>query len=198
VGFLLSRGLDIAARDSDGESALHQAAKGGQKEVVRVFLDSGADVMAEDTHGRTALHKAATSGNRAVVSLLLEKRATISAGIDGRTVLHFAGNEEITSALLSKGADANARAQSVLSEEDFFENNFSAGRTPPWHWAAYEGSDDYFRLLVKHGAEVDALNVTLRTPPQEAIFWGHVVVVKALLELGASVHEKDNEGWRSL
>ncbi len=40
MGFLLSRGLDIAARDSDGESALHKSAKGGQKEVIRVFLNS--------------------------------------------------------------------------------------------------------------------------------------------------------------
>ena len=182
---LIDEGHDITVKDSNGENALHKAAKGGHEALVRMLLKAQADIKTQDDHGMTALHKAATSGNNAVVILLLGRGATISEAKDGRTPLHLAaefGCQEIAATLFNQGADVNA--ESVPYGEDFFELKFYAGRTA-LHWAAANGYQDFVRfLIIEKGAKVDAMNSTLRTPLQEAIFNGHTSVVEVLLELG--------------
>jgi ankyrin repeat protein len=44
-----------AARDKDGNTALHLAAKLGIEELVWWFLEAGSDVNVENGFGRTAL-----------------------------------------------------------------------------------------------------------------------------------------------
>ena len=53
-------------------TALHWAANGGHKAVVRLLVERGADTKAKDNDGETVLHWAATGGNEAVVLLLVE------------------------------------------------------------------------------------------------------------------------------
>jgi hypothetical protein len=47
---------NIAAKDSSGRTALHEAAKSGRQTVVRLLIEQGADIAANDSAGRTALH----------------------------------------------------------------------------------------------------------------------------------------------
>lgn len=42
------------------------------------------------------------------------------------------------------------------------------------------------------------MNTTLRTPLQDAIMYKHTAVAKTLIELGASLHSRDVEGWTPL
>lgn len=53
--FLFERGADINARGSEGETALHTAAKRGFTHVVRFLVENGAELNAEDRGGRTPL-----------------------------------------------------------------------------------------------------------------------------------------------
>lgn len=46
---------------------LHEAARYGRPEVVRVLLDQGADINVLESCGQTALAQAEVSGNRAVL-----------------------------------------------------------------------------------------------------------------------------------
>ena len=52
---ILDAGGDINARDVDGESTLHGAARIGWTEVVAFLAENGADLLAEDDEGRTPL-----------------------------------------------------------------------------------------------------------------------------------------------
>lgn len=58
VQALLDRGIDLAVRNRDGDTALHVAARLGDVHVAGMLLDHGVDVDAEDSRGRTALQVA--------------------------------------------------------------------------------------------------------------------------------------------
>jgi hypothetical protein len=75
MDILHSKGANIAAKDSFGETASHKAAKNGHEKAVGLPLERGANIEVEDNEGCTALHKAVTGGNAAVVLLLLENGA---------------------------------------------------------------------------------------------------------------------------
>ena len=52
---LMDKGTDIMAKDANGETALHAAARMGYIELVKKLVREGADVNARDYQGRTAL-----------------------------------------------------------------------------------------------------------------------------------------------
>jgi ankyrin repeat protein len=45
----------VTARDNDGQTPLHFAARGGWVDVAGILIDKGADVNAKDKAGRTPL-----------------------------------------------------------------------------------------------------------------------------------------------
>jgi ankyrin repeat protein len=56
----------------DGTSALHEAARGGSLEIVRMLLDAGASPASPDRDGRTAVDLASERGHQAVVEALTQ------------------------------------------------------------------------------------------------------------------------------
>jgi hypothetical protein len=78
--------------------------------------------------------------------------------------------------LLRKGANANAKDR---------------GGWTPLHWAAFWGHVDVAKLLLEHGADVNAKeSVYDATPLHVAAATGHADVARLLLEHGADVNAK--------
>ena len=73
---LISRGVDLNAKDYMDRTALHYAAYNGHLDIVKELIKNHADLNAKSVKGWTALHEAALSGHLEVVKELLE------AGID--------------------------------------------------------------------------------------------------------------------
>lgn len=68
--------------------SLHDAARAGNADAVKAFLDSGADIHAKDGFGYTPLHVAR---NAEVVQLLVELGADVNAkNVEGWTPLQIA------------------------------------------------------------------------------------------------------------
>ncbi len=80
---------DINAKNSRGESLLHAAVKGKNKNLVEILLAMGADVNAKSNTGETALHWATTEPTPEIVDSLVNHGANINAQNNkGRTPLH--------------------------------------------------------------------------------------------------------------
>ena len=63
--------------------SIHEAAEGGNIEVVKQHLAAGTDVDAKDKYELTALHWAAPAGQNEIVELLITKGAGVNAKSDG-------------------------------------------------------------------------------------------------------------------
>lgn len=62
---LIGRGVDLTAKDSNGDTALHlAAAEIGNSDIVRMLLEAGANVNGTGTEGAIPLHQAADSDIR--------------------------------------------------------------------------------------------------------------------------------------
>lgn len=89
------------------------AAKRGDVDAVRSFLDGGVKPDVRDEHDDTALTWAACNGHVDLCRLLLERGADVEARqFEGATPLILAadhGHEEIVKLLVECGADVNAR-----------------------------------------------------------------------------------------
>ncbi|KAJ0065093.1 hypothetical protein NL108_005568 [Boleophthalmus pectinirostris] len=83
VGALLDRGADPTVRDPIfGLTVLHDAAREGFEDTVRVLLDHGADVNVTDDRGYLPLHLADMYGHKSVVKLL-NRRTALPQSTDG-------------------------------------------------------------------------------------------------------------------
>jgi ankyrin repeat protein len=144
VGLLLARGARIDARDHSGEQPIHYAAASGNVELIRFLLDSGVKVDAGSDYGRQPLHVAAGWGRLDAARFLLECGARINACADAiyGTPLHeAAGHAEMVSFLLARGANVNAKAEDG---------------TTPLHSTAEFGHIDSAKILLDHGARIEA------------------------------------------
>ena len=79
---LIRSGADVDTVDADRRSALHHAAHGNERELMRALIKARAEVDLADDYRYTALHMAAREGHLEAVHLLLEAGADVNAQID--------------------------------------------------------------------------------------------------------------------
>ncbi|XP_018407975.1 PREDICTED: cyclin-dependent kinase 4 inhibitor C [Nanorana parkeri] len=71
ASLLLGRGADPNLQDSCGFSVLHDTARAGFCDTMRILLDFHADVNLQDNDGNIALHLAAKEGHLHMVQFLV-------------------------------------------------------------------------------------------------------------------------------
>jgi ankyrin len=138
-------------------------------------------VDAPEVDGTTALHRAAWANDAAAVRRLLKAGASMDAvnryGVSALSLAASNGNADVLAQLLAAGADLQ-RADRVLPD----------GQTVLM-LAARTGSEPSMRLLVEHGAQVDARETRTGTT---ALVWAVIDdradAVRALIKAGASVN----------
>ena len=93
VSQLLACGVPLNLAGSDGQTALHHAARHGHVDVFRLLLDHStiADVNRSDRRGNTSLHVAAIYGKADVIQMLIDWGADASrTNEDGRLAVELA------------------------------------------------------------------------------------------------------------
>jgi ankyrin repeat protein len=112
AAFLNRHAAYVDRRNSDGHTALCNAAEKGRKTTVELLLSRGAKIDERDKHSWSPLHHAASSGHTAIVALLLGKGAQLEALTkEDFTPLMWAarfGHTETARFLLEKGANLGA------------------------------------------------------------------------------------------
>lgn len=156
-------------------TSLMRAAGTGQTEILRLLLEYKADVNARGKWGGTALTEAASAYDERldVVQLLLDHGADVNLAEEpGMTPLMHAVSRRrkaIAEALLAAGAAVNT----------------TAGPTNALQIAASGNDLAFVRLLITHGADVNAQTIDGETALHCAKVRGHWIIVGLLKLAGA-------------
>ena len=200
----LDHGARSDAENSRGETPLHLVSRGqynsqdqeGGVGIIQLLLGRGANVNSQDKDHLTPLHLACYNGKLEIVRALLSHGASVNAkGILGQTALHLVldGNRSSRDAvsvvrlLLENGADVNAQYS--------YET--------PLHLACSYGKPAIGRVLLIHGANVNAVNIRRQTPLHMLSFGPYVKdespskspsrLVGILVDSGADANARDND-----
>ncbi|CAM9221384.1 unnamed protein product [Ectocarpus fasciculatus] len=173
---------------ADMGSALHAAVRYGHGEVVKTLLENGACVSIKDARGSTPLQVAAVFGYTEIIQSLLRKGAEKDLlNAHKCTPLYGAllfGHFTSARALMAAGADVNVRCgllkRTVLS------------------LAAEKGHVDILRALVKHGADVAAVDNDQDTALHVAAQFNRAEVIDALVDMGTNIEAHNAIGCTPL
>ena len=211
TGFLLEDGVDLAARASDGSTALHLASN---IEVAHVLLKHDASKTARNNKGWTPLHSVSHWGHAEIARLLLKRGVDSAAqSNDGSTALHLASCKEVACVLLEYGVDAEIKNEKgwttllALSSRGYAETvGFLLEHGADLAARASDGSTalhlaskrEVARVLFEHDAKTTARNAKGWTPLHSVSHWGHAEIARLLLERGADLAAQANDGSTAL
>jgi ankyrin repeat protein len=163
---------------------IHEAARSGNLDQVQLLIVQGVDVNEKAIRDETPLIFASLAGNGEIVNYLLQRGANIYArNASGMTALHaaaFGGHADIVLLLITKGARVNDAA--------------NLAQVSPLNLAVDENHLGTVQELLKHGADVDALERNGFNAVTKAGFREHWKVVKVLLANGATCQPADLVG----
>jgi ankyrin repeat protein len=156
------------------------AAKNGNLNRVKQFLNQGVNVNAQTGTGRRrALHYAAEGGHLPVVKFLLNKGSAInSPDRHGNRPIHNAaakGHLPVVKELLNRGSNIHART--IIGYQ-------------PLHFAINHGHLPVVKELLNRGANVHARTKLGYHPIHMAASEGYLNIVKELINRGANIRAR--------
>ena len=184
---LLANGADPRAADTDGNTALHHAARSSDPGVAALLRDAAAELDVANAEGITPLGVACAVGNWRLARFLLERGAKPEAAGTVPALLAAAGTEE----------DDAAGVQLLLKHKARVDARDVDGRSA-LHEAALAGHPDIAAALLAAGADVHARDTLQRTPWLDAARGGRLAVVERLLPARPQVDVVDADGRNAL
>lgn len=158
----------FAIQDKDRIPALCWAAKNNHEGLVRLLLATNSNPNQPDGrwYGAAPIHYATNQGNEAIVRLLLEN------GADADTRFETASMEPMT-----EGSEKAPRPKSSCPDTAL-------------HIAISRNDEPIVRLLLAHGANVEARNNRGEAPLDIAARHGYNVIAIVLWENGCNVYSR--------
>lgn len=191
---------------------LINAVKAGDVAQVKSMLEAQPELLqaAESKHGQSlillsvyhrhpditqllvaknpnlTIHEAAATGNLAEVKKRLAEDQTALNALspDGFTALALAcffNQPEVASFLIENGADVNAASQNDM-------------HVSPIHSAVAAGNTNLVKILINHGADINATQAGGFTPLHAAAQIGNEELIKFLLEQMADINAMTDSG----
>lgn len=155
---LFAAALLLAASARAG--IVHDAVQAGDVERVRVLVSANPAVRLElDDSKRTPLHWAVLSSDASLWTLVFDPKALEMHDVVGLTPVHLAvmnrDTAEPLTGLLARGtaADRPTRVE----------------KATPLHWAAEQGNVQAIRILLDHGADLHAQQLSGATALHPAV-----------------------------
>ena len=169
------------AKNADGVSALLLASYHRHKEIVQALLATGVELD---------VFEASAIGQEDRVKALLKKDASLANAFaaDGFTPLGLAAyfaQKAVAEMLVAGGARVNQAAKNSM-------------KVMPLHSAVSSRQLEIARLLIEHGAEVNARQQGGVTALHGTAAHGQIELAKLLLSHGADVNAKMDDGSTAL
>ncbi len=212
VKALLGAGADPDLANDYGITPMNLAMENRSLAMVRLLLDAGADPNAANWSGETLLMTSARTGFSEAMELLLDAGADVNVQDPRRhqSALMWAiafNNPQGAKVLIDHGADVNA--SSIQLKESFNPlqlegyggttiDSISMGGYTPLLFASRVGDLETARVLIEHGADVNARSVGDGTPLIMAASQGHEDLALYLLSEGANPNVADGNGMTPL
>jgi len=188
IEYLLKRGARIDARDTEQQTPLIVAAKGGDLSVMNGLLEYKANPNAKDNDGWTAAMHAVRSNEPKVFRLLGKHKADFNLfNKEGVTALAMAVNDN----------KANA-AVAMLDNKANPNLAMGAGKYNALMLAVSKGNLVMAQTLLQYKANPNARNAAGVTPLMIAAHKNQDMIISLLLKAGAKADVKDDEGKTAL
>lgn len=188
IEYLLKRGAKIDARDTEGQTPLMVAAKGGDLSIVNGLLEYKADPNLQDNDGWTAAMHAVRGNDPKIQRLLGKFKADFDlVNHDGMTALGIATYNNKANAAVAM-LDSGAKPDAVMG----------AARYTALMIAVKQDNQQMSQTLLQYGANPNARNAGGVTALMIAAVRNQDMLVSLLLKSGADAGLKDDEGKTAL
>ncbi|KAL3872338.1 hypothetical protein ACJMK2_040269 [Sinanodonta woodiana] len=187
---LIAAGLDITARNNDGDHVLHIAADDDNLTVVKYLIDINPGLLKEDDKdGSTSLSSAVSKWSVHMIDTLIAATLDITARNNtGAHILHISA------------ANANLKIVKYLirTNPGLLQQNDKNGFTA-LHHAALGGSVPVLETLIAAGLDITARNNDGDHVLHIAAYYNNLKVVKYLIDINPGLlQENDKDGSTSL
>lgn len=173
----------IAARDANGDSVVHHAARKNLPEGIAYLIKNGASLDVLNNALETPLHTAAKYDATEAIQYLVGAGSSLKA-------VDIKGDIPLQSAVLA-GA-AKATEQLIAAGSPVNSQNYS-GETA-LHQAAKNNNSPIVRLLTAKGAQTEIQDSRGFTPLADAAAYGAYDAASDLLKAGSLIDTRDNSG----
>ena len=165
------------AKDETGTSVILKATYYGQREVVQTLLATGVElnIFEAAATGQTARVQELTSQNKSLAN------AFASDGFMPLGLAVFFGHPETVEVLLKAGANVNATTRETM-------------KVTPLASAAAARQIGIARVLIAHGANINAQAENNFTPLHEVAARGDLEFATLLLDHAADINAKTKDG----
>lgn len=188
VKLLLEKGADVNATSTNGDTALHFAAF-GDEEAAELLLKHGADMECEDNDGLTPLECAYEWRDRRVIEVFeahLKKGAVGNKREIKPGSYNSSEKEEPEEGLFVMCLDGDISAvRETLDRRPELINTPDADGNTLLHYAVSTDNLEMVKLLVEHGADVNAKDCTGQYPTD---YVDSYEVHQYLLDNGGKAH----------
>ncbi len=190
IEYLLTRGANINARDTEGQTPLMVAAKSGDISVVNGMLEYNADPNLQDHDGWTAVMHAVRGNDPKMMRLLGKPRYKTNFELlnhDGMTALGLATYHNKANAAVAM-MDSGAKPDTAMG----------AARYTALMIAAKQDNQTMAQTLLQYKANPNARNAGGLTALMIAAVRNQDMLISLLLKSGADAGLKDEEGKTAL
>jgi ankyrin repeat protein len=175
---LHQKGIEVNHRNNNGDTALMKAAESGNAAAVNLLIQHGADVRLVNKSGDSAAFGAAAGGYLNIMKLLIQHGANVRATVkrDYTQLVQAAVSNQphVAEYLISSGVSAHT-----------VDSN--GGTALHWAAASSLSGTATMRVLLQHGADVNACDVKARTSLHLAAISSQADKVEVLIAAGADV-----------